>query len=572
MTYGGYFSQSEQTLQKKVEIKRKLKRIHAIGVTAVQNGDFEAVTAGKADDWFSTLGNIQFNSISPGYQGLAVRLRVNAGLNKAINVGFGVAVPFIMNPNYRYGVTYVGRNQLGGIQNATLTVNITFSFSAGADYLVTFNRTFFGTSPIWVGQSYFFELPSDRGTVTTGVLELEINNPNPFVTNFMDLDNFFIYEYDKYESEWQDITTLVGYNPFLDNKEIAVEKKLPNDTTELGYIPTNKIFLELLNPNNKLNNEIYSESIFYGGYSRHGSLIRISQHYTKASTGNDETEYIVFIGCIDGFDSTALAEGIEKLSLISLLEFILANNVLEDSIEWAGYQSLTNTHNDLVIDAFLLYEPNFTYIYASADVTIKQPRIIGLLLTNVDLTQYDGENTTIKDLIQDMMLGHTIYYLEYDTALNQTLLYVSSINTSTTPLYTFGTTPERKIKLDKFNDGIKYVKSRLFWSNSFERYLNGVLEYQKLYTFAKTIALAGITDTTDRQNLLNYIGARVDTARRRVEVDIVFFPEISINTTIAIKNEGYSQYNIPDTLPWLVRGYKHTTNLKTILFLEEILT
>ncbi len=377
-----------------------------------------------------------------------------------------------------------------------------------------------------------------------------------------------------YEDDWQDIETLSKLS-LLDNAVDSINYSLSNNSYNFGIINVGNVKLTLNSKNGQFDDENNTGSIFYQGYVRHKSLIRVRDGYVDHYTDENNPVNVlntVFLGFIDATSNNTKVDDDnlnQFIQCIDLLSFLLKSYTIADM----GTLSST-TLNALVYE--ILNRTEFTTFFNVNSLNISA----GYNISSFDISQYEGQ-TQLLTLFQNFSIGHSFFYVKDNE------FYYNSISDGNES--DFAVDEKKLIKFSGFSNGIENVFERLYWQDdetvSFESLSNN-------YNQSQTISIDGVLNTVQRQNILNAIGAITERQKRKFNIAIPYYPDIQILDKITIASPeifpddafiwGVSKWgekrwrkalkadNISNNQIWLVREIKHT-DLVTNITLEEII-
>lgn len=374
-----------------------------------------------------------------------------------------------------------------------------------------------------------------------------------------------------FESEWQDIEELSGVELFSDSVR-NISYKIANNNYNFGIVNVGKLNLKLSSKEGQFDDETNSSSIFFG-YVRHGSLIRVKQGYVDKYTDPNNPENVftqLFFGSIDDTSNNTKVDDnnlTQNLYCVDLLSFLLKKYTVGD------FSPFTSTNiEDLIYE--IMNRSEFTDF-----ITVDTDNITSGYNATFDITQYEDE-TTLLSLFENAAIGNSFFYIR------DSVFYYQPIFTA---LSTTLTIDERKlIKFSKYESGISKVYEVFTWQNQetikFEASPNK-------YNRSQSISIAGITNDTQKQNIIEYIGSIARVQRREFTIEIPLYTNIFILDRITIStpeiipsdafiwgvsNWGEDRWrkslkadNIPTTDQWLVREIQHSKG-KTKIKVQEI--
>lgn len=377
-----------------------------------------------------------------------------------------------------------------------------------------------------------------------------------------------------YENEYHNITELTqeNYNMFEVCKTISLA--LPNNTFSLGSVTVKNAELNFMNLSGEFNDENTVGSIFQG-FERHKSLIKIVDSFIDKYTYPDsqgEVSVISFEGFIDDRLCQTSDKGLEKIIVTETLTTLLKE------ITWGEVKdSLVQTTLGNLVYEILNRQP-FTDFLAISSGNISP----GYNATGIDKTKYD-DSKTLLEVLENLSIGHSIFYAK------ENVFYYKPNEPTVAVQINFGLSPERKIKIDKINNGAKTIKDKLFWKDSSEKWFKSFRIYNGKYEFD----VSGITVSAQKQGLLNYIGPKISERKRSFKLTIPFLPVILLLDKITVERTGSVQsggwildcakldeiifLNPITTLKltteekWKVVQIEHKGKTQTILTVEEII-
>lgn len=376
-----------------------------------------------------------------------------------------------------------------------------------------------------------------------------------------------------YESDWQNIEELSKLK-LLDKSVGSISKKIANNNYAFGIVSVGNVTLSLNSKNGQFDDENNTSSIFFG-YTRHKSLIRIRDGFVDYYTDSNNPVNVyetVFEGFID-ITSTGTKVDDENfkqnLVCIDLLSFLLKDYTISDM----GTLSST-TLETLIYE--ILNRSEFTDFFTVSSGNINA----GYDISSFDISQYEGQ-TQLFTLFEDFSIGHSFFYVK------DNVFYYRATTSGLTNVITIG---DKKLeKFANYNSGISNVFEKLYWEDEDSiTFTASAIKYNR----SKTINVKGCTDSTQRQSLLDNIGATSKIQRKEFTINIPYYMNIYVMDTVTIETPqiipsdafiwGLSKWgenkkwrkplgadNIPNNASWLVKSVKHN-QFKTILILQEI--
>ena len=376
---------------------------------------------------------------------------------------------------------------------------------------------------------------------------------------------------DTYEASWQNIETLSGLRN-LDKAVASISYSTPNDGFSFGIVNVGNLKLRLNSKFGQFDTEDNLNSIFYG-YVRHKSLVRVRDGYVDKYTDYD-TPVDVLATVFEGFiDGTSTASKVDKdnilqdLQCVDALAFLLKENTLADM-----GALVQTTLSNLIYE--ILNRAEFTDFFTVAALNIAP----GYDITALDMTQYEGQ-TQLFTIFENLSLGHSIYFVRGGILYYQDIKY----NEATT----FSVDEKKIINLSNYNNGADNVFEKFYWEDSSESYTAPT----SLYNRSKTINIKGCTNSTQKQNVLNYVGGVSRIQRKQVKLEIPYYPNIFIMQKITadypeilpsdafiwdVSNWDEAVWRLPVSassitqVNWVIRNIKHS-GFKSTVILEEVI-
>lgn len=399
----------------------------------------------------------------------------------------------------------------------------------------------------------------DRYSVRDFIRKIEIKRLNTDLTT--------------YESTWQDVEQLSKLK-LLDNSVAAISKKIANNNYSFGIVTTGNVTIKLNSKNGQFDDENNSTSIFKG-FIRHKSLIRIRDGFIDKYT-DPNNPINVYSTVFEGFiDVTATGTKVDDENLqqnlvcIDSLSFLLKEYTVSDM------GSLTSTNlNDLIYE--ILNRSEFTPFFTVDTGNINA----GYNISSFDISQYEAQ-TQLLTLFENFSIGHSYFYVR------DNIFYYSSITSGLSNILTIG--PKKLEKFSNYNNGIANIFEKLFWE---EQPTITFTASPNKYNRSKTINIKGATDNTQRQNLLDNIGANTKIQRKEFTISIPYYMNINVMDIVTVTSPqiipddafiwGISRWgekrwrkllqadNIVNNASWLVKSVKHS-KYKTRLVVQEII-
>ena len=375
-----------------------------------------------------------------------------------------------------------------------------------------------------------------------------------------------------FESDWQDIEELSGKELF-DNSVNNINYKIANNNYNFGIVNVGNLTLKVNSSKGEFDDETNSSSVFFG-YVRHGSLIRVKQGYVDKYTDSSNPVEVfqeLFIGFIDDTSKNTKVDDnnlTQTIYCVDLLSFLLKKYTVGDFSPYTA----TNV-DDLIYE--ILNRSEFTDF-----MTVSDSNIEAGYNADFDVTQYKDE-TTLLSLFENAAIGNSFFYVREGT------FFYKPIFTGISSTLIIG---DRKlVKFSNYESGISKVYEVFTWEG--EEAIKFEASPNK-YNRNQSIAIDGITNNTQRQNIIEYMGSIARVQRREFTIEIPFYPDLFVLDEVTIKTPeiipsdafiwGVSDWgedrwrkalkadNIPATDQWLVREITHSRG-KTKVKVQEIL-
>ena len=374
---------------------------------------------------------------------------------------------------------------------------------------------------------------------------------------------------DSYEATWQNIETLSSLRN-LDGAVQSISYSTPNNGYSFGIVKVGNLKLKMNSKFGQFDTEDNLNSIFFG-YLRHKSLIRVRDGYVDKYTDYDSPVDVlatVFEGFIDGTSKSTKVDKsniLQEIQCIDLLSFLLKENTIADM----GVLSQT-TLSALIYE--ILNRSAFTDFFTVSTGNITA----GYDITTLDISQYENQ-TTLFSLFENLSIGHSIYFVR------DNIFYYKPIKYNETT--TFEVDYKKIINLSNYNNGADVVFEKFYWEEQTETYTAPTNKYNQ----TKTIEIKGCTNSTQRQNVLNYVGGVARIQRKQVQLIIPYYPDLFVSQKITadypeilpadafiwdVSNWDEAYYRLPASaspitqVSWVIRDIKHSS-FKTTIILEE---
>jgi len=326
-----------------------------------------------------------------------------------------------------------------------------------------------------------------------------------------------------YESNWQDISSLIANQVIVDNSIPSMSFKLENESFSYGVLRVPDCTLKLLSLNGEFDNESNFNSIFFG-YVRHKTLVKISHGYKDISTGS--YDYIeVYRGFINEKSNNT------KVSNENTYQDLFVEDLLTFLLKEYTFSAFVITA--ITLEAFL-YElfnrTEFTDFLTVSALNITA----GYDIQNIDTSTVEGQTQWLK-VLQDLSIGHSYLYQKAGVLYYQPI----AAQSNTPKLFD----KDKIINLESSSSGIDEVFERLYWKDTAISFISPT----NIYNQSKTFDINTITDATDRADILSTIGTRTSSIRKKFKISIVLYVDIYILNRIRV-NAG--DYETGDGLIW----------------------
>jgi hypothetical protein len=354
----------------------------------------------------------------------------------------------------------------------------------------------------------------------------------------------------------------------------GISLTLPNNTFSLGKANSKNAELNFASLLGEFNDEETVNSIFHG-FLRHKTLVKIIDSFIDKITysgGKGEVSTVSFEGFIDDRLCKSSSKGTETIIVTEILTTLLRN------LTWGEIKaSITKTNLDEVVYEIMARDEFIKFFEINA-INI----IPGYNATGLDKTKYE-DSETLLNVLENLSIGHSIFYVRDGK------FYYTSNNPTAAVKINLGISPERKIKIDKIQNGAKSVKDKLYWANSTEKYFMTDRKYNERYEFD----IKGVVNATQKQNLLNYVGPRIGVRKVNFQIEIPFLPTLFLLDKITAEQTGSIQagswildcskldeiilldpittLKLTINNEWKIVGIEHKGKTKTILTVEEVL-
>lgn len=317
---------------------------------------------------------------------------------------------------------------------------------------------------------------------------------------------------------WVDIS-----NYLIENSVQSISLELPKDNYSYGKVIISNCQLELKNIYGELSDETNSNSIFYGGFQRHNSQIQIVEGYVDDKTDPKVPVQImqtVFTGVIDDQLAETTMNYTERFIAQDFINVLkrytkgtLTTQPVGTDINTVVYQIL----NQAIFTKYFNVSNSSTYINA------------GYNATSFDWSQYTNDQT-ILEILQDIAFGHSIFYINP----SDNYFYFLTVTPTPTVQYDFSDILAKRIKIDKYMTGADKIIEDWYWDST---NLSKKAATHKYFT-SNTMNIKGVTDATQRQNMLNYVQALTSASKLNFDVIIPYFPLIKLLDRVTFTRTG----------------------------------
>lgn len=382
-----------------------------------------------------------------------------------------------------------------------------------------------------------------------------------------------------YEDDWSEISQGL----MKDGSVKAISRSLPNNSWQLGYVTVNNVSLEILSAFQEFAGESDPNSIFFG-YIRHKSLIKVVDALIDKYTDPDnpvEATVTTFEGLLDA--TTAQTEqGYEKITVLDYLSILKDINVSELTLAQTTMNALVyEIMNRAAFTKYINVSDSTDYINA------------GYNASSIDVTQYTG---SVLDMLQDLAKGHSIFYVDPDDGY----FYFKPATPTSSVQYSFLETNSRKIDISAWREGLDRQVTNWYWDEQ-DVDISAEADPAPVNQISNKFSISGVTDATQRQNLLNYLLTQTQYAKPYFKLSLPYFPSIKLLDRVSVQSFGSaprdalrwgmfawtsSETTNPNVAPrwrkpagirisaddeWMVRAISHDANFKTTIELEKIL-
>ncbi len=385
----------------------------------------------------------------------------------------------------------------------------------------------------------------------------------------------------KEDGTYEDDFTEISAGLLPDGSLNRLSLSLPNSSYSFGKVQVSNASLKIFSAYQEFASELDPKSIF-SGYIRHWSIIKIVDALIDKYTDLDNPEEVsvtVFQGLLDSSTATTeqTTESITALDFLTVLDELNVNELTLSS----------TTINDLIYE--IMNRTDFTKFFNVSNSTTYINA--GYNATSIDVSQYDG---TVLEMLEDLAKGHSIFYIN---PADNYFYFVEATPTSAVQ-FNFLESNNRKISLSKYREGVDRQINKWYWEGSD---ISSVVDPEPINPRSETLSIAGVTNATQRQNLLDFVLDKTKEAKPYFSLKIPYLPTIKLLDRVVIQAFGQAPPNVarwgmffwtdegttdPENAPrwaktagitisankeWMVRSVKHDKKLNTTIEVEQIL-
>ena len=183
--------------------------------------------------------------------------------------------------------------------------------------------------------------------------------------------------------------------------------------------------------------------------------------------------------------------------------------------------NLTNNSslNDLIFE--IMNRSEFTDFLNISNSNIQA----GYDIQNIHLNEYENQ-TQLLNVFQDLSIGHSFFFL------NEQDFHYRKVNLPLNRGFNFNINKDKVIKFSNYDEGLSQVYEKIYYEdNDNISFIAPTVKYNK----SKTIEVKGIKNNNERQNIVNAIGAITSLARKKVTIEIPYFPDINIFDEVTVE-------------------------------------
>lgn len=379
-----------------------------------------------------------------------------------------------------------------------------------------------------------------------------------------------------YEASYYEIPERV----VQDSSVSSLRRTLPNSSWSFGKVIVNNARLTILSPYQEFASEEDANSLF-AGYIRDKSIVKIEDALIDKYTDPDnpvEVATTTFEGLIDAKTATT-EQGYETVTVLDFISILSSINVQELTLT-------ETTLNDLVYE--IMNRTEFTKYFTVNNSTTYIDA--GYNASSIDTSVYEG---TVLQMLEDLAKGHSIFYINP----SDNTFYFKEVTPTTSIQHEFLEQNNKKLKISKYRQGIDRQITHWYWQDTA---ISSVPAGDTINPIPKTFTIAGVTNATQRQNLLDFVRTKTEVAKPYFSLELPYFPIINLLDRVTVQAFGSAPPNAirygmfswtstetsnPSEAPryfkpagirisrdneWIVRGITHGADLKTTLELELI--
>lgn len=363
----------------------------------------------------------------------------------------------------------------------------------------------------------------------------------------------------------------------------SLSRTLPNSSWQFGYVTVSNVNLEILSAFQEFASENDPNSLFFG-FVRHKSIIKVVDAFIDKYTDPDnpvEASVTTFEGLIDSKTATT-EQGFERLTVVDYISVLNDINVSELTLS-------ETTMNNLIYE--IMNRAEFTKYFSVSNST--DYINAGYNATNIDTSVYTG---SVMEMLQDLAKGHSIFYIDPDDGF----FYFKAATPTSATQYEFLESNNRKLNISTYREGVDRQITNWYWDDSAVS-ISAEPVVEPVTKISGAFKIDGITNNTQRQNLLDYLITKTKDAKPYFKLQLPYFPIVKLLDKVVVQSFGSaprdavrwgmfiwtaSDTTSPNTAPrwrkpagirissddiWMVRSISHDANLKTTLELEKIL-
>lgn len=385
----------------------------------------------------------------------------------------------------------------------------------------------------------------------------------------------------KTDGTYEDNFTEISQALMKDGSVSGLRRSLPNNSWQFGKVLISNANLEVMSAYQEFASENDPNSIF-SGFIRHRSIIKIVDAFIDKYTDPDnpvEVQVTTFEGLIDSLTATT-QQGYETVTILDFMTVLSEINVKELTL-------VETTLNDLVYE--IMNRAQFTKYFTVSNST--DYINAGYNATNIDVSVYDG---SVLDMLEDLAKGHSIFYIDPD----DNTFYFKPVNPTSSVVYSFLERNNRKLKIANFREGVDRQITNWYWQDTA---ISSIKSPEPINPRSSNFRIAGVTNNTQRQNLLDYVLTKTEVAKPYFTLELPYFPIIKLLDRVEIQSFGSAPKHAarwgmflwtssgtsnPATAPryfkpagirisqtdnWMVRSISHDKNLRTTVEIEKII-